>query len=395
MIPLTSLLKTAAQILLVSLVSAAVLTISYLYSQTSLFANPEISLIVWKGSSLRLEEGKAIPLGSSLAIKELSENSQAVLLMPIPRFSASEFPVLRYTIEGLWAGSQLSIFWRDKIDPGKMHIAPLTWAGDTSYAYLGKHPSWQGEIIEIGLAMGGDLRNATLIHEIALLPLTPGALLHSILSEWMGFEGIRMRSEHFIYGGIKRPILPLSGVVAVWLLLALALHFALFQRGRRSDFTWSLVYFVIGWALLDGQQWLDAWRQVQRTEALFAGKNWEQRSGAASDGWLFDLAQELRTKLPAPYRKVFLVSQEINAGNPYTALRARYHLLPHNLSPPMGWPPEPDLAVEGEYILVIKDHKDLTFDVEARQLRWKNRHLGVELVFSSPMGTLYRVANAP
>lgn len=61
----------------------------------------------------------------------------------------------------------------------------------------------------------------------------------------------------------------------------------------------------------------------------------------------------------------------------------------------MGWPPEPDLAVEGEYILVIKDHKDLTFDVEARQLRWKNRHLGVELVFSSPMGTLYRVANAP
>jgi len=187
--------------------------------------------------------------------------------------------------------------------------------------------------------------------------------------------------------------------VALTLLLVVAVYGAATRiRGRPFRAGVAAAIVLAGWILVDARWQWDLWNQAALSEIRFEGKSVTEKKLADDDGELFRMVMELKRTLPEAPRVIFLVSQDPEGSDRYVVLRARYHLLPHNVNANYRYPPGPSEIVTGQYVLVFEPRDDMRYDEATGQLHWSTesangprRHqLELELVHASPSISLYR-----
>ena len=173
------------------------------------------------------------------------------------------------------------------------------------------------------------------------------------------------------------------------------------RRGTRLDPRILLALFLAGWLALDARWQLDLWRQLQITRTRYAGQSSIEKRRGSEDAKLFRFVQEVKKRLPNEPQTIYLLTRDPEASDRYLQLRARYHLLPHNVCTYYSHPPR-DVLHEGAYFLVFNPRPDLRFDESSHTLRGTARGAGpaddgeemagpsVERLLAMKLGALYR-----
>ncbi len=251
---------------------------------------------------------------------------------------------------------QFAFAWVLADEPSMPRIALMERVDDTRHELdLSNQPDWDGTIQGAAFVMGGPTGSPVTISQALLSPVSAGiiALYRDLLTDWMTFEGWSGHSVNFIRGW--RPGGPVSPVVAValWVFLSMCVYAVWSAAGRQGLVGGSLVFiFMAGWVTLDLRWQVDLARQLAITHAQYSGKTWEEKRLSAEDGELFAWVQTVKEYLGDEIRRVFVVAAHDYS---YPALRAKYHLLPHNADYQM---PRLEHLRADDYLLLLSGGED-------------------------------------
>ncbi len=212
----------------------------------------------------------------------------------------------------------------------------------------------------------------------------------AILSEWTRADGWTGRSINFNQGAARDGRVPPVPVMALWIGLG-SLLFALMNppwRGFRSLLPYGLLV-IAGWLPLDLMWQQDLIARLRQTASIYAGLDETERQLAGPDRALYAFLREVRGHLPDSSARVFILGADPTGS---TIGRARYHLLPHNVSLGLADPPSVDQAHPGDFLLVLSPMRQVRFDRERGLLIAGNAQLPVEPVYTdNAAGELFRV----
>lgn len=331
---------------------------------------------------------------AGITIEGVPAGGRATALAAALRLDGEGFGSASVEVRGHRPHDKLLLLWSAAAAPDTLLGTPLAWSGgDTLNARLEGRPHWQGAVTALGVGVSGPLAGPLTIRRLSLEPRSPAAWLASVWREWTAFEGLDAHSSNFVIGGSDqaRPLWRPVPAAAGWVGLALVLHaLARGWRRRWPDRRVCAGVVLAGWVALDARWQLDLWRQLEATRERYAGKSWLEKRTLAEDGDLFRFALELKARLPRTPQVVYLLTRAPDAADRYLQLRARYHLLPHNVCGYYSVPPRE--AVPGEYLVVFGSRDDLVYDAGARILRSEadGRETPVEPVLSDRLATVYR-----
>ncbi len=100
----------------------------------------------------------------------------------------------------------------------------------------------------------------------------------------------------------------------------------------------------------------------------YAGLSSTDKRRTAEDAKLFRFIRDVKKRLPREPQTVYLLTKDPEASDRYLQLRARYHLLPHNVCTYYSHPPR-DVLHEDAYFLVFNPRPDLRYDESSHTLR--------------------------
>jgi hypothetical protein len=212
-----------------------------------------------------------------------------------------------------------------------------------------------------------------------------------IWSDWTIFSGWSQRSINFIESGPRNALVPLILAVAAWVGLALLLY-GIWKVIQRQHWNWRVagMVFLLGWVVIDIHWQANLWHQLQETHDRYDGKGWQEKHLAAEDGPLFKFIAEIKANLSSTPQRIFLVAAKLLEEDDYTRLRARYHLLPHNIYDYGAQLPSQGHAQADDYILILGTVPELTFDANRQLLQWGGQALAARKIYATSMGTLYK-----
>jgi hypothetical protein len=378
------------------LLSGALLVSGFLAYHLPLFQDNLSSPEVWKGNRLHLIEGKGGGVDGGLEIRALSAQEQAIISSGRVAVRAEQYAFLQYEFQGFQSNMEPVFFWRRAEAPARLVSLPLEGGRKGSAVVrLARHEAWQGTIIEFGIGFHRILPAPVIIKELIFKPASAATLLAAVWSEWTTFEGWTQRSINFVEGHDRDALLPPVPAVAAWVGLALLLYgIWSFWRGQRWDWRVGGVVFLLGWVALDLRWQAGLWSQLQETYDRYGGKDWKAKHLAAEDGPLFGFITAVKSQLPPPPQRIFLVTATSLENESYTRQRAYYHLLPYNVHSYGAYPPGSAHAQEGDYVLILGAIPELAFSAEQQLLRWgrgSKKQLAVERIYTASLGTLYKV----
>ncbi len=357
--------------------------------------------LVFKGADLYITMGRGSYNNGSLVLKGMNKGN-AVITAPATSFNASDFPVLKYSVEGRHPGLKVAFYWVRKDNPRITHFAMLPWNGDASIAYrLRKHEDWSGRIVELGFSINGDLRGKPLVvRALSLQAFDIRTLLSVVWSEWMAFEGWKQYSINTIQGAPKDALISPVLAAAAWtgLSLLLFLLWRLYRAAnwvelplgadlrQESTLVILVALFLLPWIVLDAKWQLNLWRQHRETWQRFAGKSHGEQHLAAEDAILYQFAEELKRAVGKGFGgRIFILQDQ---WQDYVRLKLAYYLLPFNVYP-YGNEPDVEKIGEGDLLLLLDDLEGVRYDKAAGMLRWKKGNaVRADLVLSSRIGKL-------
>lgn len=349
--------------------------------------------IVVSGAELRPRTPFAQASEAGLVVDDVPAGVRATALAGGLRLQAEDYASAIVELGGYRPGDTLLFFlWSEAEAPDTVLGTPLSWSGgETLAARLEAQSPWGGTVTALGVGVAGPLAAPVTIRRLSLVPRTRAAIAASVWREWTVFEGLDAHSSNFVIGGSDRvrPLFRPVPAAAAWVGLALALHSLVRAPGRRwPDPRVCASVVLAGWVLLDARWQVDLWRQLRLTRERYAGKSWLEKRLAAEDGDLYRFALDLRARLPPSPQVVYLLARDPDVADRYLQLRARYHLLPHNVCSYYSLPPA-ELA-PGEYLVVFGSRADLVYDAAAGTLRSETEEIPVERILVGRLGTLYR-----
>ncbi len=236
-------------------------------------------------------------------------------------------------------------------EPGAPRVVLMDRVDDTRHELdLVDRPDWVGTVRGAAFVLGGPAGPPITVSHARLSPVSADmiTLYRDLLIDWMTFEGWSGHSVNFIRGW--RPGGPVSPVLAValWVLLSIGVYAIWSAAGRHGLASGSLVFiFMIGWLSLDLRWQTDLSRQMAITWDQYSGKTWEEKRLSAEDGELFALVRAAKDYFGDESRRVFVVAERDYS---YPALRAKYHLLPHNADHQL---PRLEYLRAGDYLLSL------------------------------------------
>jgi hypothetical protein len=258
-----------------------------------------------------------------------------------------------------------------------------------------------GVITNLGLVIQGALPAALTVHELVLRPIQPGMLqlLEQLWQELWTFEGWGGYSVNFIFGGKADALFPPVIAVALWVVISALVFKALiviaYHRFRSPNIVPIAVFFLIGWMILDVRWQIDLWRQLRDTHQLYGSKSLAEKRLVDQDADIYREIREIANFLPEEPARIFVVSADPKGRGTteYLRLRSHYHLLPHNVYSESDQPPAtPHDAHSGDYVLILKPMKGLSFSQDEQILRWgHDKSIHVALVANTSLGVLFRV----
>ncbi len=341
----------------------------------------------------KLVSGEAEMTREGLLFRGLSPGNPIVVLMGLTRLEAENFVRLSWDVNGLMAQQELAVIWVSSADPQRLHTRVITAEERVRGSIMLKEdPAWRDWILRFGVKLQGELAEPVLFKQIILerpAP-TPLTVLKSLAGDWTHQEPWAISSINFHVGAPSLALLltPTS-LVALWIGCSSLLFVLVSRCSSAPHLAGGLaVLFLSGWFLLDLRwEWQLATRLGQTYER-YGHLAPEQRPLAMPDAKLAVAVAQLREVLSSETARIFILSDDPRSR---TALRVRYHFLPHRvfLSDRL---PNPEMVQEGDYVLALFNQKQIRYDATQQRLISRDGSLGVEpRVKVSGFGDLYRL----
>jgi hypothetical protein len=288
-----------------------------------------------------------------------------------------------------------ALFWRRAENPGD--VSRLTLNGDP-LVDLSDNADWKGEIIEVGLLVLENQGQPAVLHTARIAGPSSSMMLDDIPREWFEFEPWTQRSANFVLGGAVQQHLPMSLLVACWVLLAMLLAVLLARRTGRELPSSLLLVALAGWMVLDVRwtcnrigQFEQSWHSLRTYTIDERISKWEV---SKYHDWLMHLKEEYLGD--APVRILLLPDRREER---YYWRRTMYELLPHSTSVDYQYP-EPDQLRNVDYVLYLGNFMPKRApDAAHRNPRMRLRHLKIPVQYQdwvtpveiNPLGILARV----
>jgi hypothetical protein len=382
------------------LISAALelFAITEYYQTGDRYADDNVA--IFDRHNLNIIAGEGLKNENGLNVQTFNKKGFALISSERLRLKASDFNELEWKVSGFSELTQLQFVWTTRRAPQQLHQLYISYQGSgKGRLKLADIQDWQGFIAAIGLRIAGELPEDFTVQQLKLKPMTPDnwQLLQRILQEWWDVESWNERSINFIGGGpphgmLARPV----PAAAAWVVLSSLLYLG-FVLIRRTQFAWQslIIFFAMGWLILDMRWQWNLWRQNEMTREIFAGKTWQEKNLAGKDTEIFQFAQEVNKILPEKLTRVFVISPDPNGSTRYTRLRLHYHLLPHNVY--SAFSSLSDLiklgTTPGDYLVILNPVNGLQYFQNRHELVAPEGHtpLRASLLYSSSKGYVFRV----
>lgn len=240
---------------------------------------------------------------------------------------AKDLPVLTYDLESSHPKPPL-FFWRTASNPDDIEIADIQ-PDNAGTLRLSGHPSWEGEITEIGITLYGNQGQSAQIRQLSLMPETLLVNFTALWRGWTTFNPWSQASVNWLAGGRTGLAIPAPILLALWLMGSLSLYLlaSRFLPSRKSMLTAFSICILIAWGLIDLR-----WTVNRLEQARLTLTNKELRGEKACidpsfDCKLAELVSEVRHKVVNGKGEKILIVQE-SPEDIYRALRIKYRLLP-------------------------------------------------------------------
>jgi hypothetical protein len=351
-------------------------------------AAPELG---WRADDLRPARGPITRGDAGEWIVGPMSADDVAVLSATSSFRASEYPAVRWIAAPLPADAEVSLLWRNEVEPGRLHNRRLRVEGGRAQPLiLEGEPGWVGHITGIALAVKGPLPEALHVRGALASPMGAAQLLRDRLREWFAFEGWSGTSINTIVGGSDAQPFPLPWVIAAAVALAALAFVALGWRSNVRAQRGALALVVaglIGWAMLDARWVATLAHQSILTARTFGGKDSDARHAAADDAELYAFVQAARAVMPPEPVRVFVA-----APAQYFRGRAAYHLYPENaFYVPLADELPPASAMRpGDWLLVYR-RPGIAYDASRKMLRWDGQTRSAELALVRPGSALFRL----
>ncbi len=351
------------------------------------------SEMVWSGRDLGVPRGNALLQRGSLVV--LAPDASGVALVSVTTtFRSSKFPVIAWDAD-VPRGVDVTLLWSTDYNPQRVfnrqlpviagHISPEVMMGD---------PNWLGNITAIGVLLRGKFPAPVIVRAVAARPVTAVQTLRDRFDEWFAFEPWRSGSINQLLGGAPVQKLPLPGLVATIVALAMLAYAALthLSKGRVGLYRPVVIaaFLLAGWFVLDARWTWNLVRQVAVAWTQYAGKSWHERHLATEDAVLFAFIGKVRGVLP-PLPSTARLFMAADSG--YFRGRGAYHLYPYNVYADVkhNTLPPPSALHPGDYLVVFQ-RPGIEFNASERRLRWDGgTPVPAEPVFVESGNALFRV----
>lgn len=350
---------------------------------------PSASPKVWSARELGLARGAGKLEANEFVVTAPDALGAAVISLATD-FHSYEYPVVAWSGIDFADNADVRLLWNSDYAKGKVQNVKLTIAsGRLLPVSLAANPEWVGRIKGLALLIKGPLQQPARVQGVAIKPTGAVELLGDRAREWLTFEGWSGTSINAVAGGTDVQDLPLPTLLAVSTVLAAAAAFLLTRRRGTAHLPLIIATaFVMAWFILDARWMLNLGRQVAKTGAQYAGKDWHEKRLAAEDGPLFQFVEKAVAKMPTTPVRVFVA-----ADAHYFRGRAAYHLYPHNVyfDPWYNSLPLAHQLHAGDYFLVYY-RRGVQYDPSQQLLRWAdNPPLSAEPVLVEPGAALLRI----
>jgi hypothetical protein len=351
-------------------VAVVVVLLAYLAFTVPASWFPSSSVKQWGVRDLTLPRGTGGIGNNELLVTATDASGQAYIAVTTD-LRARDYATVTWNARNVPLDVDVHFLWRTDYAPKKIFSVPVTVeAGRLLPVVLANDAGWLGHVTGIGLAVRGTLSQPFAIASVAAKPSGALSILQDRASEWLGFERWNGTSINTIVGGDDVQPLPLPLLLAVSIALAAA-AMLLWRRFRPSirlaDAAAAMaIMFAASWFVLDARWTWNLARQVQTTNAQYAGRDWRGKHLAAEDGALFEFVEKARAEMPAAPARIFVASEA-----DYFRQRAAFHLYPHNVyaEPRTNDLPASDRVRPGDWMLVYQ-RRGVQFDPSAGKLRW-------------------------
>jgi hypothetical protein len=346
-------------------------------------------------ADLALASGSGGHRDGALVLDPPPQGQPAIVVPRSPlTLDAGAYPYLVLGSRGLAPGADLRLVWRPAGAPaGQYHHREIPVTGLAAQPlYLGDHPHWQGELAELLLVLGGEVRAPVAIVALEWRPAAAVGPWAVLAADFTAFEGWTQRSVNMVTGGAREAQLPVIPLVALWMCLALLLLAVWrWRSGRPRDWRAVLLVCLAGWLVLDLRWQVNLWRQLEVTRAAYAGKTQAGKRLGEYGGGDYALAAAVRDRLPAAPQRILVLPSPRDQDR-YSIGRVAYFLRPHNVYAWKGSPWCPGAVGRGGYLLALTDSADLEFDLAGGELRWRRcRAWRAESLLTTAAGRLFRL----
>lgn len=381
-------------LLAVGLLALGLLVALFVYLIVAVPASwfPSSTRIEWSARDLAVVRGSSTLAGDAWVVT--APDAAGMTLVSLnAKIRATDYAAIAWDAKGIPDGADVRLLWRSDYQPEKVHSLPIPVEQRMSLpAIVVGNPAWMGNITGLALAIQGPLAQPLQIRGVEAKPLGAFELLRDRAREWLQFEAWTGTSINTIVGGADAQGLPLPLLLAVALLAAGAVAFALYRwwPGASPAMLASLLVtlFVSGWFLLDLRWTLNLSRQAAVTEAQYGNKNPRDKHLAAEDGQLYAAIEKARAAMPSTPVRVFVASD-----TRYLRERAAYHFFPNSAYTDRGggvMPPASALR-PGDRLFVYFA-RGIQYDPEQHMLRWgANETKPADLKLVVPGGALFEI----
>lgn len=265
---------------------------------------------------------------------QLERDGSAILAFVQQDIVAKDYPFVRYQAEDFSENIELLLVFSNRESPDQLHRLVLPAPdGEQQVVRLADHPYWQGEIVQVALAVfpiPQSTPTEQYVDPITFTELTflPGSLwqsLNALTTAWTKFQPWTFRSINYLGGPLDQRQ-EINRNLVVGIVVAGFAFFGWLLLTRPLAKRFIAIIMILGWLGLDMVWQANLVRQHQGTSALFGDLIWPEHHNRMADSASWDFAQRVKRIPEADEpRRVFILGQ-----SDYLGLRMHWHLLPLN-----------------------------------------------------------------
>ena len=318
----------------IALISALLVLLALALHLNKGLPETQHSIVEIPAAGLKFAFGSGKPEKNIVQVDEFADGYALLSSGPV-NIQADQLQTLQYSWKPHKKTAELAFFWRQKGNLAEVKRAEILTLG-TAFLDLSTQPDWHGEIVELGLLVGGDNENPVTIGELVLRPINFNMRARLAWQDWTTYELRSQQSINFLQGGAHNQTAPLPLLIIAWLIISMVLLYVFanklgIKKTTADIFPIAAALFLTGWMLLDIRWSVNSFRNASELLRTAVGSNDEQRAGNDLDGEIFKYVQRLKNDIIQPdnttdTKRILIIGDEHAVD--YYLLRSKYHLLP-------------------------------------------------------------------